>query len=349
MVRRNVWDGIRHAVITVPAQFSDVQRQQTVDAGLAAGLERVDIINEPVAAALCYVLSEGMWFAEIANDQLVMVFDLGGGTFDLSLVKYNQNEVRVVASGGDLHLGGLDWNNALEEFACDEFIKESISDPRLDRESMQALANEVEQVKRSLSVRPKASLVVQHDGRRKTYGIDRERFELLTGHLVKRTEDITKGMLKARKLGWAHVDSVLVTGGASRVPMIRDMLRRISGTTLNTALSPDQSICHGAAYYAGMLLSGQRMEKSSLNPGGQSPVGKLQTAKRQRARIGNPGPPYGNGRTPSALSHQAQHTAALPIPAEIWNRDRKPSNGSICISSKVGRPIRNLTCRLVTA
>ncbi len=269
---------IRHAVITVPAQFSDVQRQQTVEAGIQAGLERIDIINEPVAAALCYVLSEGSWFAEIANDQMVMVFDLGGGTFDLSLVKYNKSEVRVIASGGDLRLGGLDWNKALEDFACDEFSKLSASDPRLDRESMQALSNEVEQVKRSLSVRPKASLVVQHEGKRKTFLIDRERFELLTSDLVKRTEDITKAMLKTRKLGWAHVDSVLVTGGASRMPMIRDMLSRISGTTLNTTLSPDQSICHGAAYYAGMLLSGQRLEKTSLN---KEATAKLSKIKQQ--------------------------------------------------------------------
>ena len=86
---------IKRAVITVPAQFSEIQRQCTVDAGKLAGLEQVDVINEPVAAALCHVLSDGMWFAEIANDQTVLVFDLGGGTFDLSLVKYNQNEVRV--------------------------------------------------------------------------------------------------------------------------------------------------------------------------------------------------------------------------------------------------------------
>lgn len=266
---------IRHAVVTVPAQFSDMQRQHTVEAGQQAGLERVDIINEPVAAAMCYVLSEGMWFAEIANEQTVLVFDLGGGTFDLSLVKYNQDEVRVLASGGDLKLGGLDWNTILEEFACNEFARESLSDPRLDRESMQALAIEVEQVKRSLSVRPRSSLVVQHAGRRKTYGVSREIFEKLTRNLVQRTEEITRGMLQAHRLGWQNVDTVLITGGGSRMPMIRNMLQRISGTTLNTTLSPDQSISHGASYYAGMLLSGQRMEKSSLDRQASSRLSKF--------------------------------------------------------------------------
>lgn len=266
---------IRHAVVTVPAQFSDVQRQLTVEAGLDAGLERVDIINEPVATALCHVLSEGMWFAEIATDQTVLVFDLGGGTFDLSLVKYNKEEVKVIASGGDLRLGGLDWNERLQELACDEYIKTSTNDPRLDLETMQSLAIEIEQVKRSLSVRPKASLLVQHEGRRKSFLIDRDRFELLTGDLVQRTEDITKGMLKLHGKGWAHVDSVLVTGGASRMPMIRKMLQRISGTTLNTTLSPDQSISHGAAFYAGMLLSGRALERSSLDKSTSSRLQKI--------------------------------------------------------------------------
>ncbi|MBL8849785.1 MAG: Hsp70 family protein, partial [Planctomycetaceae bacterium] len=255
---------IRHAVITVPAQFSDLQRQDTVEAGMRAGLARVDIINEPVAASLCYVLGEGMWFAELAEDQRVLVFDLGGGTFDLSLVQYNRSEVKVIASGGDLQLGGIDWNRLLEQFACEEFIRETPADPRLDKESMQALALEVEQTKRSLSVRPKASITVQHAGRRKSISVTREQFEGMSKKLVERCEQITKKLLKDRKLGWAHVNSVLITGGATRMPMVREMLQRISGTTLNATLSPDQSISHGAAYYAGMLLSGRQFAKSYL-------------------------------------------------------------------------------------
>ncbi len=255
---------IRHAVITVPAQFSELQRRDTVEAGLAAGLERVDIIHEPVAAALCYVLGEGLWFAELANEQTILVFDLGGGTFDLSLVKYNQHNVRVIASGGDLQLGGLDWNKVLENWICDRYVESSISDPRLDRECLQAIANEVELVKRGLSVRPKTTLVIHHQGRRTSFPIDRQLFEELTAPLLNRTEQITRQMLKDHKMGWAHVDTILATGGSSRMPMVRNMLHRLGGTTLNQSLSPDQSICHGAAYYAGMLLSGRRMENSTL-------------------------------------------------------------------------------------
>ncbi|HVW02262.1 MAG TPA: Hsp70 family protein [Planctomycetaceae bacterium] len=267
---------VQRAVITVPAQFSDIQRQCTVEAGLKAGLQQVDIINEPVAAALCYVLgNEGLWFSEIANEQRVMVYDLGGGTFDLSLVKYHQNEVRVIASSGDLHLGGIDWNKALIDAVAGKFQQEFGDDPRKDPESLQYLSWEAEQTKRSLTVRPRAAISCQHRGQRKTYQIEREKFAKLTEPLVRRTEEITRQLLKDNNLGWAHVDVVLTTGGSSRMPMVRDMLKNLSGRTLNTSLSPDQSIAHGATYYAGMLLSNSEFVNSILNAEASARLSKV--------------------------------------------------------------------------
>jgi len=257
---------ITQAVITVPAQFSDVQRHATVQAGHAAGLERVDVINEPVAAALCYVLgSEGLWFSELAGEQRILVYDLGGGTFDLSLVRYRKNEVTVIASSGDLHLGGINWNQSLIDAIGSQFAKEFRDDPRAEPESLQALALEIEQAKRGLTVRPRAALTCTHGGFRKTYQIELEQFQKLTKPLVDRTEDITLKLLKDNKLGWAHVDVVLVTGGASRMPMIRNRLKQLSGRTLNTTLSPDLSIAQGATYYAGMLLAHDKFARSILN------------------------------------------------------------------------------------
>lgn len=257
---------ITQAVITVPAQFSDAQRAATADAGRKAGLKQIDIINEPVAAALCYVLgTEGIWFTELANEQTILVYDLGGGTFDLSLVRYKQDEVRVVASTGDLHLGGIDFNQTLLDDTAERFTKDFASDPRDNPESLQYLSWEVEQTKRSLTVRPRATINVQHAGHRKSYQVEQAKFNELTAPLVQRTEDITKQLLKDNKLGWAKVDVVLMTGGSSRMPMIRDMLKRLSGRTINTSLSPDQSIAHGATYYAGMLLSKSEFVKSILS------------------------------------------------------------------------------------
>ncbi len=258
---------IERAVITVPAQFSDVHRQATAEAGRRAGLKHIDIINEPVAAALCFVLgTEGIWFTELATGQTIMVVDLGGGTFDLSLVRYEKNSVRVIASGGDLYLGGLDWNNRLEKAIAKQFQQEFGTDMLADREGKQALMLEVEQAKRSLSVRPKAALTCQHSGHRKTYQVELEQFERLTKTLVDQMETLTKGLLEENKMGWAKVDVVLTTGGASRMPMVRRMLKQIGGyKTLNTSLSPDQSIAHGATYYAGMLLANNAFAKSILN------------------------------------------------------------------------------------
>ncbi len=267
---------IRDAVITVPAQFSDAQRHATMQAGHAAGLERIEMINEPVAAALCHVLgNEGLAFTELAIDQQLLVYDLGGGTLDLAIVKYKTNEVRVVASDGDLELGGLDFTRVLVDAAAEKFIAEFGDDPRSHRGSLQFLSLEAEQAKRSLSVRPRAAITVQHEGHRKTYQIEQAEFEMLSRKLIQRSEEITRRILKDNKFGWAHIDVVLTTGGASRMPMIRENLKKLSGRTLNSSLSPDQSIAHGAAYYAGMLLSNDQYTRTVFSSTASSRLAKV--------------------------------------------------------------------------
>lgn len=268
---------IERAVITVPAQFSERQRLATVKAGQNAGLKQVDIINEPVAAALCYVLgTEGLWFSELASEQRILVYDLGGGTFDLSLVSYQKDHVKVIASTGDLHLGGIDFNQCLVTAIAEQFTREFGDDPRRDPESLQHLAWEVEQCKRSLTVRPKAALIVQHGGRRKTYQIEREQFNQLTQHLVKRTEEITRGLIDKYRKGASHLDlTVLSAGGSSRMPIIDEMLHTLKGTTVSKALSPDQSIAHGATYYAGMLLTNSEFVHSIIDPGAVARLSKM--------------------------------------------------------------------------
>src|SRR5262245_41904179 len=279
---------IERAVITVPAQFSEGQRLATVEAGRRAGLKQVDIINEPVAAALCYVLgTEGLWFSELASEQRILVYDLGGGTFDLSLVSYQKDQVRVIASTGDLHLGGIDWNQCLVTAVAEQFNREFGEDPRRDAESLQHLAWEVEQCKRSLTVRPKAALIVQHAGRRKTYQIERDQFNLLTQHLVRRTEEITRKLIDKHRKGASHLDlTVLSAGGSSRMPMIDDMLKTLKGTTVSKALSPDQSIAHGATYYAGMLLTNSEFVHSIMDAGAVSRLSRMKTQSVNARELG---------------------------------------------------------------
>lgn len=305
---------IDRAVITVPAQFSDVQRQATAEAGKRAGLKQVDIINEPVAAALCFVLgTEGIWFTELASSQTIMVVDLGGGTFDLSLVRYQKNEVRVLASGGDLQLGGLDWNRALEVAIGKQFQKEFGIDPMKDRENAQALALEAEQTKRSLSVRPKAALTCAAGGQRKTYQVELEQFERLTRDLVERMEGLTLELLKENNLGWAKVDVVLTTGGSSRMPMVRSLFKKLSGRTLNTSLSPDQSIAHGATYYAGMLLTNSAFAKSILSP---TAAARLAQFKQQSATARSLGLLIRDTETGTRVPHYIL-PANTPLPVEV--------------------------------
>jgi molecular chaperone DnaK len=304
---------IEQAVITVPAQFSDAQRHATVEAGHRAGLKRVDIINEPVAAALCHVLgSVGIWFDALAADQTIMVYDLGGGTFDLSLVMYRKDEVSVVASSGDLNLGGIDWNQALMRHVAEQFVLEFGDDPRTDPSSLQALALEAEQAKRSLSVRPTAAMSCKHDGHRKAYQISVEKFEEITRDLVEQTAEITKRMLSDNDKGWAHVDVVLTTGGASRMPMIRNRMKQLSGRTLNTTLSPDLSIAHGATYYAGMLMSNDKFAKSILS---KEASRRLASLKQRSVNARALGVLVKNPRTGNKVPHYFL-PANTPLPAD---------------------------------
>ena len=271
---------ITEAVITVPAQFGDTQRHATIRAGHSAGLDKVEIINEPVAAALCHVLGgEGLAFSELAIDQQLLIFDLGGGTIDLSLIRYTNDQVRVIASDGDLDLGGLDWTRILADAAAEKFISDFNKDPRQDPESHQSLTLEAEQAKRSLSVRRQTAITVQHAGNRQTYQIEQKEFERLSNKLLKRTSDVAHRILKDTDLGWARIDVLLITGGASRMPMVRSLLQKISGRTLNSTLSPDQSIAHGAAYYAGMLLSNSKYARTVFSSQASSRLSKI----RQRS------------------------------------------------------------------
>ena len=261
---------IRQAVITVPAQFNDAQREATLQAGRLAGLDRIEMINEPVAAALCHVLgNDGLVFTTLAETQQILVFDLGGGTLDLAVVRYSPDEVSVVASDGDLELGGLDWTRVLTDLAAEHFIEAFEADPREHPESLQYLYLEAEQAKRSLSVRNRAAVTVRHQNRLRTWQIERAEFEVRSRPLLDRCQQVVQRILKENRLGWARIDTVLTTGGASRMPMVRALLAQLSGRTLNTTLSPDQSIAHGAALYAGMLQDDPRATRRKY-AGGQS-------------------------------------------------------------------------------
>ena len=291
---------LTEAVITVPAQFGEAERGRTVAAGKAAGLRAVTLIDEPVAAALCHILAGsegqegGLWFTELAEPTTVLVFDFGGGTLDLALVEYGPDGVRVRAVGGDPELGGLDFTKALSDALAGQFARENadldfLADPREDPESDQDLANEAEEVKRSLSVREATQATLTHSGRRKAYKVDREQLDRLTAPLVARAEGLVKDLVREHSKGWGEIDAVLLTGGTTRVPAVRAMLRKLAGTTPCTELSPDLSVAHGACLYAGLLAQDAAVARTLL--GTKSDAGEW----REKLATAVPAPRTGRG------------------------------------------------------
>lgn len=249
---------VQHAVITVPAYFDEPRRQATLNAGKLAGLSVLDIINEPTAAAISFGHQQGFLDAKgsAATDRptRLLVYDLGGGTFDVTVMEILGDNFRAVATDGDVHLGGRDWDEKLVDLAADRFRAEHREDPRQNPESLYDLYRAAEQAKKTLSERDRAVVVVTHVGTRFKATVTREEFEEATRPLLERTRGTTELVLLQSGLSWADIDRVLLVGGSSRMPMVTGMLRELTGKEPDRSLSPDEAVAHGAALYADLLV-----------------------------------------------------------------------------------------------
>lgn len=242
---------LRQAVITVPAYFDEVRRRATQDAGFMAGLEVLDIINEPTAAALAY----GQLRGSTGADERVVVYDLGGGTFDVTVMDLRGRECVTLATDGDVRLGGSDWDERLVDHLAAEFIRAFDVDPRQDPNARARLARECEDAKRTLSARQRTTVAFDWRGHALRSEITRELFERLTKDLLDRTRFTTRQALAAAGLTWNDVSRVLLVGGSSRMPAVRTMLRQLSGREPDAAVAADEAVAHGAALHAGALLA----------------------------------------------------------------------------------------------
>ncbi|NIP86249.1 MAG: Hsp70 family protein [Planctomycetales bacterium] len=253
--RRQIGD-FRHVVITVPAYFDEVRRKATQDAGYLAGLEVLDIINEPTAAAIAFGYQTGILAADgtAHQDQRILVYDLGGGTFDVTIMEIRGTEFIALATDGDVLLGGHDWDQRLLDYVAEEFIRTHQLDPREDPCTAGRLWRECEDAKRTLSVRAKVSLACDYQGRAIRSEITREQFEDMTRDLVDRTEFTTRQALQAAGLTWDQIDRLLLVGGSTRMPMVIEMLRKLSGKEPDRGVSADEAVAHGAALRATQLL-----------------------------------------------------------------------------------------------
>jgi len=224
-------------VVTVPAYFDEVRRKATQDAGYMAGFEVLDIINEPTAAAVSFGFQQGYLNAQGGADEpsRVLVYDLGGGTFDVTLMEIRGTEFVALATDGDVKLGGYDFDQRLVDLVAESFIREHYVDPREDPSTAGKLWRECEDAKRTLS----------------------KQFEEATQDLLDHTRFTTVQTLKAAGLEWDDVDRVLLVGGSTRMPMVHAMLRELSGKEPDASVAADEAVAHGAALRAGLLLADQ--------------------------------------------------------------------------------------------
>lgn len=253
-------------VITVPAYFDEVRRKATQDAGYMAGFEVLDIINEPTAAAIAFGYQRGFLSPghDAGSAKRILVYDLGGGTFDVTVMEIGGRDFVALATDGDVQLGGRDWDQRLLDYVAEEFIRQHHLDPREDPNTAGRLWRDCEDAKRTLSARAKAVVTCDFQGHAVRIEVSRERFQELTQDLLDRTAFTTKQTLLAAGLTWKDIDRVLLVGGSSRMPAVHHLLKELSGREPDCSISPDEAVAHGAALHAALLLDRSRGRKPSF-------------------------------------------------------------------------------------
>jgi molecular chaperone DnaK len=232
---------VTDAVITVPAYFNDAERTATITAGQLAGLNVLQIINEPTAAALAYGLDK------LDQEQTVFVFDLGGGTFDVTIMRIHDHKLEMIATNGDHRLGGKDWDDVIVNLVAEEFDRVHGKTPLLDLQSYQDLHNRALAAKIQLSSRPRGVIVYHSEGKSVKLELTRKEFEKKTRHLLEKCKTICEMVMQEAKMKWDKIDKVLLVGGMTRMPMIRDMIAGLSSVPVVDQVNPDEVVAVGAS------------------------------------------------------------------------------------------------------
>lgn len=238
---RYLGESVTDAVITVPAYFNDAERTATYHAGQLAGLNVLQVINEPTAAALAYGLDK------LDSNQTVFVFDLGGGTFDVTIMRIEEHHIRMLASNGDHRLGGKDWDDIIVNWVAAEFDITHGQNPLLDLQSYQDLYNRALTAKVQLSSRSRTTVVQSFDGKSIKLELSREDYEKRCRHLIEKCKTICEIVMAEAGLKWSQIDRVLLTGGMTRMPSVREMISGLSSVPLAEDVSPDEAVAIGAA------------------------------------------------------------------------------------------------------
>src|SRR5436309_5484912 len=232
---------VTDAVITVPAYFNDAERTSTITAGQLAGLNVLQIINEPTAGALAYGLDK------LDENHTVFVFDLGGGTFDVTIMRILDHKIEMIATKGDHRLGGKDWDDVIVNLIAEEFDRLHGENPLLGLYSYQEVHTRALSAKIQLSSRNSTTIVYHHGGKSVKLTLTRKDFEKRTRHLVEKCKTICEMVMQEAKLKWDKIDKVLLAGGMTRMPMIRQMMSSFASVPMIDQLNPDEVVARGAA------------------------------------------------------------------------------------------------------
>jgi len=248
---------VKYAVVTVPAYFNDAQRQATKDAGVIAGLEVLRIINEPSAAAIAYGLDK-------KDEKNIVVFDLGGGTFDVSILTIDNGVFEVLATAGDTHLGGEDFDQRVTDHFCKLFKKKNSVDIKTDVRALQKLKSEVEKAKRDLSTVQQVKIFIEGliDGIDFDETLTRAKFEELCNDLFKNTLKPVETVMDDSGLKRSEIDEIVLVGGSTRIPKVQQLIKDFfNGKEPNRGINPDEAVAYGAAVQGG-ILGGQANEET---------------------------------------------------------------------------------------
>ena len=252
---------ITDAVITVPAYFNDLERQATIRAGETAGLKVHRIINEPTAAAIAYGMHKS------GAKSRVLVFDLGGGTFDVTIMEIDGQEMKILATNGDHRLGGKDWDDKIIVHVAEQFEIEHEENPLEDLHAYYDIQARAVEAKIQLSTLNRAAIVANYEGKSLRLLLTRQEFEDLTRDLVERCRALCELVLIEGDLTWGDIDTVLLVGGSTRLPMIRDMLTQHFGKPPDTSVNPDEAVAIGAAGMGALIQSEQTEERRFIGAG----------------------------------------------------------------------------------
>lgn len=247
---------VRKVVITVPAYFDNTQREETIKAAEAAGLEVLKIINEPTAAAIAYGLNK----ADDTASKKILIYDLGGGTFDVTIINIHNQNFQVIATGGDHELGGKDWDDRLLTLLTGKFTEEFDEDPLKDPDSYNDLAVKAENLKKQLSDRNTGKIKIVYNGNSRKYDITRQEFEEATADLLERTRQLSELVLSEANLTWSDLDGVLPVGGSTKMPMVSTWIEQMTNNTTLKGINVDEAVAKGAAIQAAIQLNKQQTD-----------------------------------------------------------------------------------------